>query len=63
MPVFDLIPIACPKCGERAEHSLARLEAEGYVCPACGAVGDAENLVAGFKRAEQIVTDFRKPRR
>ena len=57
------IGIPCPKCGEKTEKSIAWIRSNNnFVCDGCGSAinVEADKLLAGIKKAEQAVTNFRK---
>ncbi|MGO1163108.1 hypothetical protein [Brucella pseudogrignonensis] len=57
------IGVACPKCGHKAEKTIAWLKTHDKLsCAGCGSdvVIDSEQLFAGIKEAKKAVTKFTK---
>jgi len=45
----ETIEVTCPKCGNKSQENVGRLNSDGYTCHKCGATGDSSELVRADK--------------
>jgi transposase-like protein len=55
------LPITCPKCGHKFTKTVGGVKRKPqFACPGCGHNFDAKQMLAGFKKAEEAIDDFRR---
>ena len=48
----ETVEVTCPKCGHKSQENAGRLKSDGYTCPECRIILDANQLAGALKEAE-----------